>query len=115
MRDAVAQSRKIFRQIYREIFRPQVNPSLPVPVRPQGWVLGVVPGTIRLSPEPLQQVAVDNLIEKILNRLPAIWTAANEVPVSLQSYGILSETCQRVPIITTARALGFFATLWKWP
>src|SRR6201988_2399191 len=70
MRDAVAQSRKIFRQIYREIFRPQVNPSLPVPVCPQGWVLGVAPGTIRLSPEPSQQVAVDNLIEKILNRLP---------------------------------------------
>lgn len=71
MRDAVAQSRKIFRQIYREIFRPQVNPSLPVPERPQGWVLGVAPGTIRLSPEPSQQVAVDNLIEEILNRLPA--------------------------------------------
>jgi len=70
MRDAVAQSRKIFRQIYREIFRPIVNPSLPVPVRPQGWVLGVAPGTIKLSPEPSQQVVVDNLIEKILNRLP---------------------------------------------
>ena len=71
MRDAVAQSRKICRQIYREIFRPKVNPSLPVPVRPQGWVLGVAPGTIKLSPEPSQQIAVDNLIEKILNRLPA--------------------------------------------
>jgi Putative helicase len=71
MLDAIALPRKICRQIYREIFRPKVNPSLPVPVRPQGWVLGVAPGTIRLSPEPSQQVAVDNLIEKILNRLPA--------------------------------------------
>jgi len=30
----------------------------------------VAPGTIKLSPEPSQQVAVDNLIEKILIRLP---------------------------------------------
>lgn len=71
MRDAIAQSRKIFRQIYREIFRPQVNPSLPVPERPQGWVLGVAPGTIKLSPEPSQQVAIHNLTGKILNRLPS--------------------------------------------
>lgn len=71
MLDAIGLVRKICRQIYREIFRPQVNPSLPVPVRPQGWVLGVAPGTIGSSPEPSQQVAVDNLIEKILNRLPS--------------------------------------------
>src|SRR5439155_12978629 len=70
MLDAIVLSRKIFLRIYREIFRPKVNPSLPVPVRPQGWVLGVAPGTIKLSPEPSQQVTVDNLIDKILNRLP---------------------------------------------
>lgn len=71
MFDAIALARKICRQIYREIFRPKVNPSLPVPVHPQGWVLGVAPGTIKLSPEPSQQVAIDNLIGKILTRLPS--------------------------------------------
>ena len=87
MRHAVARSRKIFRQIYRQIFRPQVNPSLPVPVRPQGWVLGVAPGTIRLSPEPSQQVAVDNLIEKILNRLLADMDCREQCHRRLSSSG----------------------------
>lgn len=71
MLDAIALARKIWRGIYREIFRPKVNPSLPVPVHPQGRVLGMVPGTIKLSPEPSQQIAIDNLIGKILNRLPS--------------------------------------------
>lgn len=71
MPDAIALARKIWRRIYREIFRPKVNPSLPVPVHPQGRVLGVAPGTIKLSPEPSQQIAIDNLIGKILNCLPS--------------------------------------------
>lgn len=71
MPDAIALARKICRRIYREIFRPKVNPSLPVPVHPQGRVLGVAPGTIKLSPESSQQIAIDNLIGKILNRLPS--------------------------------------------
>lgn len=71
MPDAIALARKIWRRIYREIFRQKVNPSLPVPVHPQGRVLGMVPGTIKLSPEPSQQIAIDNLIGKILNRLPS--------------------------------------------
>jgi len=71
MLDAIAISRKICRRIYREIFRPKVNPSLPVTVHPQGWVLGMGPGTIKLSPEPSEQIAIDNLIGKILTRLPS--------------------------------------------
>jgi Putative helicase len=70
MLDAIGIVRKICRQIYREIFPPKLNPSLPVPVHPQGWVLGVAPGTIKLSPEPSQQAAVDSLIDEILSRLP---------------------------------------------
>ena len=71
MLHAIAIPRKICRQIYREIFRPKVNPSLPVPVHPQGRVLGVAPGTIKLSPEPSQQIAIDNMIGKILTHLPS--------------------------------------------
>src|SRR5260370_39662911 len=71
MLDAIALPRKICRQIYRGIFRPKVNPSLPVPVRPQGWVLGWAPGGLGLPPEPSRHAAVDNLMERILNRLPA--------------------------------------------
>jgi len=66
---ASAALREIWRQICRQISRPHLNPSLPFPVHPRGRVSGVVPGTLQLPPEP-QRALLDELIDKILSRLP---------------------------------------------
>jgi hypothetical protein len=61
--------REIWRQICRQISRPHLNPSLPLPAHPRGQVSGPVPGTFQLPPEP-QGVLLDEMIDKLLSRLP---------------------------------------------
>jgi len=52
-------------------FSPKSKPFPSCTGTSPGMGLGGAPGTIKLSPEPSQQVAIDNLIGKILTHLPS--------------------------------------------
>jgi len=78
---AVANSRKIWRQVCRQIFRENSNPSLPVPAQPRGQLSGAIPDMFTSPPElhptkpagsvgpPKLDPAIEDLLDQVLDRV----------------------------------------------
>jgi hypothetical protein len=75
VKDAVAVSRKIWRQVCRQIFREKRPLTLPVPAHPRGQESGSVPGAIASPPEPPS--VIENLCRQVLERLWFSFEARN--------------------------------------
>lgn len=75
LKDALAVSRKIWRQICRQIFREKRTLTLPVPACPQGQFSRAVPGTFASPPE--LPVAIEDLIDQVLERIWFSFEARN--------------------------------------
>jgi hypothetical protein len=75
VKDAVAVSRKIWRQVCRQIFREKRPLTLPVPAHPRGQESGLVPGVIASPPEPPS--VIENLCRQVLERLWFSFEARN--------------------------------------